>query len=65
MQVLNLSFSKNGTLSVAKAISILLGGLVMHGRDLTSNPRVNGNFFLPLLRHQYNLPGGRAYTHTD
>ena len=37
----------------------------MHGRDLTSNPRVDGNFFLPPLRHQYNLPGGRAYTRAD
>jgi hypothetical protein len=62
---LYLSFSKNGTLSVATALSILLGGPVMHGRDLTSNPRVDGNFFLPPLRHQYNLPGGRAYTYAD
>ena len=37
----------------------------MHGRDLTSNPLVSGTFFLPPLRHRYNLPGGRAYTHAD
>jgi hypothetical protein len=65
MQVLNLSFSKNGTLSVATALTILLGGPVVHGRDLTSDPRVDGNFFLPPLRHQYNLPGGRAYSRAD
>lgn len=37
----------------------------MHGRDMTSNPRVDGNFFLPPLRHRYHLPGGRAYSRDD
>jgi hypothetical protein len=65
MQVLNLSFSKTGTLSMAAALSTLLGGPVMHGHDMTSDPKVDGHFFLPPLRHQFNLPGGRAYARAD
>lgn len=61
MQVLNLSFSKNGTFSMTS----LLGGPILHGRDITFSPRADGKFFLPPLRHKYKIPGGRAYSRAN